>query len=334
MVNGKEPFTMTPYFKNFRGKIEQLDDIKCIASGKIAILEEDMIEISELPIGVWTQKYKEDVLEVYLHGDDKNKNIHITDYREYHTDTTVRFTVKMTPEQFQAAQAAGIHKFFKLQKPLSLNSMVLFDENGCLKRYNSIMDIMRDFYTVRLSLYVKRKAYIEGMLGAEACKLNNIARFIVEKIEGKIKVENLKKVDIVKMLKSRGYDPDPVVRWKKTIERDMPYEGDDLMAPVEEDVEEEDADDKKDYDYLLGMPIWNLTMEKKEKILKEQREKGDELKRLQDKTPSKLWLDDLEEFLVELNKFEAKEKDEESVAQLKAFKASLASKKNEPGKKR
>lgn len=35
---------------------------------------------------------------------------------------------------------------------------------------------MQDFYTVRLEFYAKRKAYLEGILGAEAAKLTNQAR--------------------------------------------------------------------------------------------------------------------------------------------------------------
>lgn len=327
LINGKEPVPMEPFYKNFRGKIEQLDDVRVITHGKISIIEDNTIEITELPISMWTQKYKEDVLESMLHGENNKPGV-ITDYREYHTDTTVRFVVKMTNEQFRDAQAPGIHKYFKLQKPLSLNSMVLFDQNGCLKRYDSINTILNEFFHVRLGIYVKRKAYMEGMLGAESLKLDNIARFIMEKIEGKIKVENLKKIDIVKMLKSRKYDADPVNAWKKKIERDMPYEGDDLLVQADED-EEGESGEIKDYDYLLGMPIWNLTMEKKDKILKEQKEKGDELRALQSKTPNMLWMDDLDHFLAELNKIEAKERDEESTSQLKAFKAGQSAKSND-----
>ena len=331
MINGQEPRPMEPYFKNFRGKIEQLDGLRVLTNGKIAIIEENTIEITELPIGVWTQAYKESVLETSLHGQDNKPGV-ITDYREYHTDTTVRFVVKMTAEQFRAANSVGLHKFFKLQKTLSLNSMVLFDHNGCLKRYETVNDILVEFFQVRTNLYKKRKEYMEGILRAEACKLDNIARFILEKIEGKVKVENLKKADIVKMLKSRKYDPDPVFKWKQQISRDMPYEGDDLNAevPDEEDTGEED---KKDYDYLLSMPIWNLTMEKKDKILLEQKAKGDELNLLKSKTPNMLWLEDLEHFLAELDKYEAKEKEDESVSQLKAFKASIAQK-GDGGKKK
>lgn len=48
----------------------------------------------------------------------------ITDYKDYHTDTTVRFVIKMTEEKLREAEAAGLHKVFKLQNSLTCNSMV------------------------------------------------------------------------------------------------------------------------------------------------------------------------------------------------------------------
>lgn len=58
-----------------------------------------------------------------LNGSEKVPAL-ITDYKEYHTDTTVRFVVKMTEERLREAEAAGLHKVFKLQNLLTCNSMV------------------------------------------------------------------------------------------------------------------------------------------------------------------------------------------------------------------
>jgi DNA topoisomerase-2 len=55
MIGGQEPLAMEPFYKNFRGKIEQLDDLRVLTNGKIALLDETTIEITELPVGVWTQ---------------------------------------------------------------------------------------------------------------------------------------------------------------------------------------------------------------------------------------------------------------------------------------
>ena len=63
---------------------------------------------------------------------------------------------------------------------------VLFDQFGCLKKYNTVIDILKEFFEIRMAKYGERKAFIEGMLDAEAAKLENQARFILEKIDGKV----------------------------------------------------------------------------------------------------------------------------------------------------
>ena len=90
----------------------------------------------------------------------------------------------MAPEKLAQAEEQGLHKVFKLQTTMSTNSMVLFDPKGCIKRYSSIAEILKEFYEVRLEFYNRRKDYMEGMLAAESLKLDNIARFICEKIDG------------------------------------------------------------------------------------------------------------------------------------------------------
>ena len=57
-----------PWWKNFKGAVESLVDKKYIIYGEIAIINDNKLEITELPIGTWTQAYKESVLEPMLHG--------------------------------------------------------------------------------------------------------------------------------------------------------------------------------------------------------------------------------------------------------------------------
>lgn len=49
-----------------------------------------------------------------------------SDYKEYNTDTTIKFVVTMNPEKLQKAENEGIHKFFKLHSSIGLTSMVMF----------------------------------------------------------------------------------------------------------------------------------------------------------------------------------------------------------------
>ncbi|XP_027373387.1 DNA topoisomerase 2-alpha isoform X1 [Bos indicus x Bos taurus] len=313
LMDGEEPLPMLPSYKNFKGTVEELAPNQYVISGEVAILNSTTIEISELPIRTWTQTYKEQVLEPMLNGTEKTPPL-ITDYREYHTDTTVKFVVKMTEEKLAEAERAGLHKVFKLQTSLTCNSMVLFDHVGCLKKYDTVLDILRDFFELRLKYYGLRKEWLLGMLGAESAKLNNQARFILEKIDGKIIIENKPKKELIKVLIQRGYDSDPVKAWKEAQQK-VPDEEENEESDSEKETEKSDpaTDSGPTFNYLLDMPLWYLTKEKKDELCKLRNEKEQELETLKRKSPSDLWKEDLAAFVEELEVVEAKEKQDEQI---------------------
>ena len=69
-----------------------MEEHKFALSGEISEISETKIEITELPIRTWTQPYKENVMEPMLNGSEKVP-AQITDYKEYHTDKTVKVRV-------------------------------------------------------------------------------------------------------------------------------------------------------------------------------------------------------------------------------------------------
>uniref|UniRef100_A0A669CBV6 DNA topoisomerase 2 n=1 Tax=Oreochromis niloticus TaxID=8128 RepID=A0A669CBV6_ORENI len=309
MLDGEEPMPMVrmlPNYKDFRGTIEQVMDNQYLNSGEISILDSTTIEISELPVKTWTQTYKENVLEPMLNGTEKVPPL-ITDYKDYHTDTTVRFVVKMTEEKLREAEAAGLHKVFKLQSPLTCNSMVLFDHVGSLKKYESVQDILRDFFELRMKYYVLRKDWLAGMLGAESAKLiSNSFRVVVCLSINTVHVcaENKPKKELIRMLQQMGYDSDPVKTWKQAQEKEEEEEG---------EGGEKDDSTGPDYNYLLSMPMWFLTKEKKEELCKQRDAKMTELNTLKKKNPADLWREDLAAFSEELARVEAKEKENATI---------------------
>ncbi|XP_013188614.2 DNA topoisomerase 2 [Amyelois transitella] len=341
MLDGEEPKPMHPWYKNFRGTIEGFGD-KYVISGEAAVLPGDKIEITELPIGTWTQNYKENVLEPLL-GTDKVKPV-ISEYREYNTDTTVRFVVSLLPGKLPEVEAEGVHKVFKLQTTISLTCMNAFDHLNCLNKYEKVESILRSFYELRLRYYVKRKDWLEGQLQAEADKLSNQARFILEKCDKGLVIENKKRKAMVEELIKRGYAPDPIAEWKKRAAKMQNLDG----ADEEEDAESEDepepepekgkpADpDKafqqlkevKKFNYLLGMSMWMLTKEKKEELLKQRDQKLTELTALKAKTPAMLWREDLDALLLKLDEVEELERQDELGVNKKTSKALAANKKN------
>ncbi len=123
----------------------------------------------------------------------------------YHTDTSVRFEVELTPEQMADAEAAGLEKRFKMSTSISLANMNLFDIHGRIRHYESPLEIIEDFYALRLSYYGKRKDYMVERLGSELERLENKVRFILAVVNGELKVSNRKKADLIADLEKRGF---------------------------------------------------------------------------------------------------------------------------------
>jgi len=210
-----------------------------------------------------------------------------------------------------------------------------FDSNNCLRRYDKANDILKEFFDLRMEFYVKRKEYLEGMLTAEADKLSDQARFIMEKCNNTLVVENKKRKTMIDELIKRGYRADPVKEWKRRIaaedeEADEPEEEEDAeseqssskkpKAPVDPEKAFQKLTDVKKYDYLLGMSMWMLTEERKNELLKQRDAKISELNILKKKTKNDLWLADLEALEKKLNEVEEKERLEELTTNTKTSK--------------
>lgn len=62
----------------------------------------------------------------------------------------------------------------------------------------------------------------------------------------------------------------------------------------------EEASAVADFNYILGMPLWSLSRERKDALLAQRDKKQAELKLLLGKSPKRLWREDLDELEVAL----------------------------------
>lgn len=69
----------------------------------------------------------------YISGSEKQRAV-LQDYKEYSTDTTVKFVVKTLPGLLSDMEKQGLHYIFKLQQIIYTSSMNLFDEFGGMKK--------------------------------------------------------------------------------------------------------------------------------------------------------------------------------------------------------
>jgi DNA topoisomerase-2 len=178
---------MHPWYRGFRGQIElnvsKKGDVSYAISGILGKVDDTTIQVTELPVGKWTQQYKE-FLETLLDTEGGKKEPFIKGYKEYHTDTTVHFEITMSEKSMKEAEEVGLYKKFQLQRNLSISNMHLFNAQGQIVKYDTPEQIMREFYDLRLDHYEKRKNYMVGDLERQLSVLDNKCRFIKEVIAG------------------------------------------------------------------------------------------------------------------------------------------------------
>ncbi|KAJ3122937.1 DNA topoisomerase 2, partial [Physocladia obscura] len=305
LMDGQDPLPMKPWYRGFKGSIEPMEKGGYKVSGTILKTSETTVEITELPIKMWTQTYKEQ-LESWMIGDEAKKvTPWVKDYKEYHTDTDVHFIVTLTEEVMKQAEAEGLEKRFKMTNQISTSNIVCFDLEGRICKYENVEALLKNFYTLRLKYYIKRKDAVLARLTFEWTKLDNKVRFIREIITGKLVIQNRKKSEILKDLVTRDYFRVPKVKVARTAGNADVVDGEDG-----EDDEEQASFGvpvASDFDYLLTMPLWNLSYEKVgevEQLAKERDVKQDEITTLAQKTPAVLWRTDLDEFLIHWDAFE------------------------------
>lgn len=283
---------MIPWFRGWSGETEPMDENgdRFKFSGTITETGENEVEITELPVRVWTQDFKDKLEEII-----KAEKVpsFIKDYTEYNTPSKVHFIVKLEEKKMKE-HANKLEELFKLSKSMATSNLVAFDAQGRIHKYASPLDIMEEFYHVRLLTYQKRKQHLLSEMQKELERLSNQARFVTMIIDGKLVVSKKKKGVLVAELQSLKFTRFPkVVDAKKSGE----------FEPVVE--EEEEGDDAEveagasDYDYLLGMAIWSLTQERVEKLKRQIGDKQDEIDALIRRSEKELWRQDLDELLLE-----------------------------------
>ena len=265
-----------PYYEGFNGNITKISDDKVLIKGIYEKIATDKIRVTELPVGYWTEDFKE-LIEYWINpGEDKDKNkipAIIKDYEDMSKDTNVDFTITFIKGKLEDIEKSkgdygcnGLEKLLKLYTTNTTTNMHLFDANDTLQKYDKITDIIDSYYDVRLKLYQTRKDYMIETLERELIRLTNRAKYIKENLDGTIDLRKKNKEQVNQMLESKEYDK--------------------MMDNDENDY---------NYKYLIKMPMDSVTEENVEKLNKEHGNKQAELEIIKKTTINKMWLNELDE---------------------------------------
>jgi len=292
MEGSKEDMVpMNPWFRGFTGEIVESGADRWKFSGRINHTGELEIEVTELPIRMWTQDFK-DKLEEIIKAE-KTPSF-IKDYTEYNTPKTVHFIIKMEEKHMQNALSRGLEDTFKMTTSMATSNLVAFDAQGRIHKYETVLDIMEEFYHERLKFYGLRKKHQLEEMNKELDRMTNQARFVQMIIDNKLVVSRKKKQVLVAELQRLSFKPFPKV---EDARKAGEFEA--VVEEEESDESEEVQAGANDYDYLLGMAIWSLTQERVEKLLKQIGDKEVEIDALIKLSPKDIWNQDLDDFVTE-----------------------------------
>ena len=180
-----------PWYRGFKGNISQINENKFISKG-VLTLNKNLIKISEIPIGMAINTFKEFLEDL---KDDKK----IKKFDNQSSEVDIDFTI--TPIDGFKCDIENL----KLHSYLNISNMVCFNIKDQLKKYK-LDQIINDFCIVRYDYYIKRKKHILNTLESELRHLGNKARFIGEIIDGKLNIMNVDEKIIITELEKRGYD--------------------------------------------------------------------------------------------------------------------------------
>lgn len=255
-----------PWYRGFKGQIEKEGDKNRYISTGICNRSEtkkDQAIVTEIPVGMSIQEFKEKLETL------RDEKI-IKDFRNLSGANFPHFIVDEYSDKLKCTA-----ENLKLTSYISVNNMIAFDENNKIKKYDGVEDILDDFCSVRFKYYTLRKARMIKDIEKKIRIMKGRKRFITEILDKTLEINDREEEDIFKDLEERGYEKENA----------------------------EDEDENKPYMYLLNMNFRSVTKKKMTELQTNIEKLEAELEELRASTEKKLWLADLDEFVVAYTKW-------------------------------
>jgi DNA topoisomerase-2 len=266
-IDNLEIMEYVPWYLGFTGKIEKTGSGSFASTGVYQWLDDNTLEITELPVGVWTEDYK-----AHLEGMITSNTNFLKSFESHYTSMNVKFILSFNGD-VRSKLGSKFETEFKLtsSKNMSINNMHLYSTSGAIKKYESTSHIVKEWCKMRIVKYDERKQYQIKILEKDHNILSAKIRFIIDVIEGRIVIMNKKISEITERLIELKYSK---------ISKDS-----------------DDTSDDNGYNYLLRMPISQLTYDRKIILEKEVEELGKKLNDLKNTPVEQIWKRELVELM-------------------------------------
>jgi DNA topoisomerase-2 len=273
-----------PHYEGFNGIITKLTPNKILFKGSYNKIKDDEIIVTELPIGMSTQKFKELIDKLQNDRDDEGKKITpiIKESKDNSTESVIYFTIIFSNgklREFEETELEhgcnGLEKLLKLFTTETTTNMNLFNADDKLVKYENIPDIIDDYYLTRLQHYHLRKNNLINKLEQDIKILRNKSRYIQEILNDTIDLRRKNELQVNSML---------------------------------EDCEYETIGDN--YNYLTDMKMSSVCNENVNHLNNKYAEKEAELLNLKNTTIENMWLNELQLLEIEYDRHIRERKEE------------------------
>ncbi len=168
ILYGKKQKKLVPWYRGFTGTITENVN-QTTTSGVLEVSNTTTIVIKELPVGNYTIAYRE-VLNTL-----EDKGL-IKSYDDNSSEEKTEFVVRVSRE-VAAKPKDELLKIFKLVSKDTPN-LVVWDENGKIRRFNTADELLQWFVAFRLTKYEARRLYMLKAAEEKKADLTEELKFI------------------------------------------------------------------------------------------------------------------------------------------------------------
>ena len=249
----RQPVNKIKYHYNgFNGELIETDK-GFVSRGVYNVISKNTaqtkIAITEIPLDTSGEDYKSFLHGLVMKGE-------LTDVVETDTEK-ISFIVTMYNT---SPILKDIVKNLKLEKPFLISNMHLFNNQGLIKKYKSVYEIINEWMMNRYPWYKVRKDNMIAEISDELSILTNKYRFLKLIMDDELVVYRVPKKDVEKKLEELDFDM------------------------VDES-----------YNYLLNLPVTSFTAEMLEKLQNNINDLSNKLDIIKKTTETQMWLNDLDE---------------------------------------
>lgn len=183
-------FKYKPWYNGFTGTIEKDKGMGRYISFGVLSKTGDEYVVSDLPINMWTDKFKE-MCEQFAECGVVEK------WKNYSDVLKVDFRIK-------SAQDLSI-EILKLKTYIHTSNMVMFNHEGKIQKFETLNGILQRFCKERIKLYEKRRMYMLQKLNRKLRITENKMRFMGDVISQRIKILSEEDDAVIKQLTENNY---------------------------------------------------------------------------------------------------------------------------------